>query len=309
MQPKLSIRIPVYNQINLLIECLNSLQIQTFKQFSIILIDDCSMTDYKSVINKFPELNIEYIRNEKNLGALQNMLNSLYLESNEEYIMVMHEDDILHHTFLQNSLNLLEKSHDIAFSISTLSFFSDINSTNFEIIKQTNSIFCKNKNEFIYNILKGNAVGFGSVIYRKSKLKNVKFDFETYAEVGDRPFLSEICNNSGCIIIPDNSYFARLPIGKDARWKKLNYRHLINLYLYYKKNLPKNLNKTDIKHIKISFTHSFLENYINLSKQNVFIFFKTMLILRSNKIISIKYLLLSFRLIRKFVEKIKPKSI
>lgn len=299
MPPKLSIRIPIYNQPDLLNECLTSLRNQSFSDFDILLIDDCSNANYSLVVKEFNDLQVEYIRNESNLGALENMLFSLYYKSDHDYVMVMHEDDILHPAFLQDAIHSLEKNQSVAFSVTTLNFFSETKLIDFNTILNKKEIICRDKSEFIFNILSGQAVGFGSVIYRQSKLSKINFDFKTYAEVGDRPFLAEICNKKGCVILPNNSFFARLPIGKDTRWKLLKYKHLINLYCYYKSNLLPNLDKKNQKIIKIGFTHNFLESYNNLSNKNIFKFLITIFYLNKLDIISIKYLLLKSKNVRR----------
>ena len=91
----LSVCIPVYQQKELLVRCLDSLMHQTFTNFEVIITDDSSsdiIANYiSSISTKFP---IKYFKNEIPLGSPANWNESLK-HANGNYIKMMHQDDWL----------------------------------------------------------------------------------------------------------------------------------------------------------------------------------------------------------------------
>ena len=66
----INVIIPAYNCSATLDRTLSSLVAQTDPNFEVILIDDCSTEDVKSIVDNYQsKLNIKYIRNQKNLGC------------------------------------------------------------------------------------------------------------------------------------------------------------------------------------------------------------------------------------------------
>lgn len=64
-----SIIIPTFNRARTIERSINSLLNQTYQDFEIIVVDDCSNDDTKEVIDEIKDDRIIYIRHEKNLGA------------------------------------------------------------------------------------------------------------------------------------------------------------------------------------------------------------------------------------------------
>lgn len=66
----INVIIPAYNCTKTLDKTLSSLVAQTDSDFIVILVDDCSTEDIKSIVDTYTDkLNITYIRNEENLGC------------------------------------------------------------------------------------------------------------------------------------------------------------------------------------------------------------------------------------------------
>lgn len=86
--------ITAYNSIKTLDRTLGSLVSQTNKDFHVIIVDDCSTEDIKTVINRYTDiLNMKYIRNSKNMGC--GMSRQIGIDnSSEEYITFLDSDDV-----------------------------------------------------------------------------------------------------------------------------------------------------------------------------------------------------------------------
>src|SRR3954470_13305492 len=67
--PLISVLISTYNRSRLLRRAINSVLMQDFRDFEIIVIDDCSTDDTRDVMASFTDTRIQYFRNETNVGA------------------------------------------------------------------------------------------------------------------------------------------------------------------------------------------------------------------------------------------------
>jgi len=105
--PLISICIPTYERLNYLQRLFTSIEIQTFRDFEVIITDD-SKTD---VIEQFSNcfngnFHLRYIRNSPSLGTSKNMVEGLkYARSN--WIKMIHDDDFFS---TEHSLQILADS-------------------------------------------------------------------------------------------------------------------------------------------------------------------------------------------------------
>ncbi len=68
--PLVSIVIPTFNRALLLKRAVSSILKQTYQNFEVIVVDDCSSDSTELVLNNFQDKRIKYIRHEKNMGAV-----------------------------------------------------------------------------------------------------------------------------------------------------------------------------------------------------------------------------------------------
>ena len=69
--PYVSVIIPCYNASSYIHKCLKALEEQSFRDFEVILVDDCSTDETISCIERYQEnsnLKLRYLRNERNMG-------------------------------------------------------------------------------------------------------------------------------------------------------------------------------------------------------------------------------------------------
>lgn len=233
METKIAIAFPCYNQPELLLEALGQLNKSEIKIKKIIK-DDCSPRSYLHISSNKRWSDLIYLKNQKNLGAINNMISCFFIDTPEEYIMCHHEDDLLHKDFLKISQETLDNNPSLAFVASQSLSFRKIDDIapqgypNAEIVKM-------NKSELICYFANNNNLAFGSVVYRKKYLSKQCIDLEKYAMLFDRPFLAELLNdNLQGVIIKAPLYFYRHHPYPDNRWKGLKIQNIYNLYKYYK---------------------------------------------------------------------------
>ncbi len=100
--PFISVVIPCYNSAEYIKKCLDSLDTQDFKDFDVILVNDCSTDDTESVIKNYKEshsLDLIYHLNETNLGP-GGSRNLAISKSESEYIAFCDSDDWYEHDYL-----------------------------------------------------------------------------------------------------------------------------------------------------------------------------------------------------------------
>lgn len=92
-------------------EALGSILAQTYKDFDVIVSDDCSPEDLKSIVDKFADPRVTYRRNEKNIGAehLVDHWNMLLGLTDAEYIIMASDDDVYDERYLEEMDKLAEK--------------------------------------------------------------------------------------------------------------------------------------------------------------------------------------------------------
>lgn len=111
---KFSITIPAYKQ-KYLYEAIESCLAQTYKDFELIIVDDASPEDLKSVVDRFQDFRIRYYRNEKNCGALHvvDNWNICLGYTKGDYVICMGDDDRFLPNCLEEYSKLIDKYPDL----------------------------------------------------------------------------------------------------------------------------------------------------------------------------------------------------
>ena len=91
--PRVSILMPVYNVAPYLCEAMDSILAQTFQDFELIVLDDCSPDNSAEILDTYTDERIVRYRGEKNMG-LSNVLNLGMAMARGEFIARMDSDDI-----------------------------------------------------------------------------------------------------------------------------------------------------------------------------------------------------------------------
>ena len=108
--PLVSIIIPVFNQYDLTMKCLQSIKNNTPDlSYEIIIIDDCSTDETKNIENKVK--NITVIKNENNLGFLKNCNKGASIAKGK-YIYLLNNDTQLMPNAINELYNLFEQKKD-----------------------------------------------------------------------------------------------------------------------------------------------------------------------------------------------------
>ncbi|MBR5913701.1 MAG: glycosyltransferase family 2 protein [Selenomonadaceae bacterium] len=117
--PAISIIIPMYNTEKYIGECLDSILAQTFDDYEVIVVDDCSTDNSCALVESYlPKFNqyvkgrvdkLQLIRSEKNSGGCPGIPTNIGIRiSNGEYIMFIDSDDMITPTALEELYQIVK---------------------------------------------------------------------------------------------------------------------------------------------------------------------------------------------------------
>lgn len=108
----INVIIPAYNCCKTLGRALSSLVAQTDTNFEVIVVDDCSTEDIKSIVDDYAnKLNIIYIRNEQNLGC--GMSRQVGIDNaTQKFITFLDSDDMFMPYTVETFNSIIEANPD-----------------------------------------------------------------------------------------------------------------------------------------------------------------------------------------------------
>lgn len=108
MSELVSIIMPSYNTAKFISESINSVLAQTYKDWELIIVDDCSTDNTDEVVASFNDERIRYLKNEKNSGAAVSR-NKAISEASGRWIAFLDSDDLWEPEKLEKQITFMEK--------------------------------------------------------------------------------------------------------------------------------------------------------------------------------------------------------
>ena len=115
---KVSIIVAAYNSEKYILETLESIEKQTYKNYEVIIIDDFSTDNTKEIVLRFIEgkSNYKVYTNKKNQGTVCSR-NSAIDKADGQYICILDSDDVWHEKKLEKQMEILmDESIDLCFT-------------------------------------------------------------------------------------------------------------------------------------------------------------------------------------------------
>lgn len=103
---------PVYNGAKVITPTIKSILSQSYENFELILVDDCSKDDTVQVVKRIKDKRIKFFKNRVNLGYSKN-IEECRKKANGDILYLMGQDDILGENALLNTYRAFMKSPDI----------------------------------------------------------------------------------------------------------------------------------------------------------------------------------------------------
>lgn len=165
-RPLISVIMPVYNCVLYIEQSINSILKQTFKDFELIIIDDCSFDGTIEILKKFDDPRIKIIENLSNKGV-SSSTNKGFKLAQGKYIARMDGDDIAVKDRFEKQLRILEDNQDIFVCGSLVQYLGGTNS----IIQ-----YKETHREIITELLISCSVCMGAAMFRRKDLKSYFYD-------------------------------------------------------------------------------------------------------------------------------------
>lgn len=209
MKVKFSILIPAFKA-TFLYECIESILKQTYPNFEVIVLDDCSPYNIESIVLGFNDKRISYLKNEKRVGIfnLVDNWNTCLAKAKGDYIICMGDDDKLLPNCLQNYVEAIDSNPNIElFHIQTLF----INEQSKVVDIQIPAPFKESVYSLMFGIWKGRETRIGDFLFKASTLREMGGFYKTpCAWHADRITVLHIAKENGIVNIPTPGFLFRL---------------------------------------------------------------------------------------------------
>jgi glycosyltransferase involved in cell wall biosynthesis len=110
LAPKVTFIVPCYRLAHLLPECVDSILSQTYEDFEVLIMDDCSPDNTPEVARSFNDARVKHIRNEPNIGHLRNYNKGISL-ARGKYVWIISADDRLRQPYILERYVGVMESH------------------------------------------------------------------------------------------------------------------------------------------------------------------------------------------------------
>lgn len=167
--PKFSIIVPTFNRGYMILPTLESLFNQTFKDFEIIVVDDCSTDNTEEVLQPYIDDNkLNYIKHERNKERAH-ARNTGLKKAQGQYITFLDSDDFMYSTCLEEANNYIKSNNSVRIFHCLYELVDEnqnrIRKFNFPPIKKARN-----------SILKGNYLACMGVFLHRDIYQKYRFD-------------------------------------------------------------------------------------------------------------------------------------
>ena len=246
--PKVTVAIPTYNREEYLKESLKSILDQSFQDFSVIVFDNHSDYDIRRLIADFNDHRISLIQSDVNIGNAANFHKIFNYKYDSEYLIIFHDDDAMHPELLEAEVSIMDKDKNIMLVGAEMNFISDDKQMFVfkPFKKEKSAIVFSNCSGLIRMILKDFNLCFDSAMYRTAALIDIADCQKRFSKWADRPIMVEIAKKGNSALIREKLVNYRIHSNQDSQSGfSSESKCLLNLYKYYRDNLPQPLRGAD----------------------------------------------------------------
>ena len=211
-QPLVSVIIPNYNHARYLEQRLDSVFNQTYQNFEVIILDDCSTDNSLEVINRYkdnPHLS-QIVVNETNSGSTFKQWDKGIHLANGDVIWIAESDDYCELNMLEELVNAYTHRKDTVLAYTPTILVNDDGSRQNHPYVGRNQYIRGNRYIKHYLTLFNWIMNASCVIFSKQAALNVKDDYKKYKGAGDYLFWVEIARQGNVAIVNKPlAYFCR----------------------------------------------------------------------------------------------------
>lgn len=218
-----SVIIPNYNHSKYLAQRIDSILNQTYKDYELIILDDCSDDDSRKIIGEYltfhPEIIISF--NLKNSGSPFAQWNHGVSLAKGEYIWIAESDDSAEVTFLEKTTSILNGNPEAGMVFCDSKIINEKKrisyySTNLRRSRLKSHSGILNKNSDIKYFFDNPIINVSSVLFRKREYTEVGGADSSMTYCGDWSLYLKMLENSDIIHIKEPLNIFRLHAGSSC---------------------------------------------------------------------------------------------
>lgn len=213
MNELVSVIMPSYNTADYIADSIKSVISQTYQNWELIIVDDCSTDNTDDIVSYFSDNRIKYMKNKKNMGAAATR-NRALREAKGEWIAFLDSDDLWLPNKLEKQINFM-KSNGYVFSYHNYEKI-DENNENLNVIVTGPKLITRKE---MYNYCYPGCLTF---------MYNVKIigllQIKNISKNNDYAMHLKLCKKANCYLLDENLAKYRIrkkSISHDKLWKKL----------------------------------------------------------------------------------------
>jgi len=185
--PRITVILTTYNRLNYLKKAINSVLNQSFKDFDLIILDNASLDGTDEYVRSLQDERIIYIRNDENIGALNNGLKAFDLIRNNiksEFLSFFHDDDMMKQHLLESEIKVFKRHQDVVLVATNIELIDENEKTiQKKALRRISHDIIIEKYKYIEGFLKRKyAIYNPTVMIRRSFL--LEYDFQLRPEIG-----------------------------------------------------------------------------------------------------------------------------
>ena len=188
----ISIIMPTYNCGRYIEESIDSVLSQTYPHWQLIIVDDHSNDNTGSIIGKYSDKRIQYISNEKNVGAAISRNRALQ-EAKGKYIAFLDSDDVWEPTKLEKQISFM-KENGYAFSYTNYQEIDDNSKMTGVIVSGPKHVTKMGMYTFCWP-------GCLTVMYDASKIGIIQID--DIKKNNDYAMWLQVCKKADCYLLDE----------------------------------------------------------------------------------------------------------
>ena len=238
MNELVSVIIPTYNRKSTLKRAIDSVLNQTYQNFEIVIVDDCSTDGTGEFINSYSDNRILYYKNEKNMGGAASRNVGLGY-SHGEIIAFLDSDNEWKDEYLEKRLGVIAEGYDFTFG--RIEIIEE--NGNCVVLPVENASILNNFNELMDTILEHNVVDTNGVVMKRicyescggfsNNLKKYQ-DWDYFMKIlGSQKFNYYFCDD---ILINNYRQSDSISYNTGTTWESLLYIFTNHKELYCKYN-------------------------------------------------------------------------
>ncbi|RYY08217.1 MAG: glycosyltransferase family 2 protein [Sphingobacteriaceae bacterium] len=304
----ISVIIPNYNHAKYLNQRIDSVLQQSYQNFEVIILDDCSKDESKLIIDQYkddPKVS-QIVFNEHNSGSTFLQWERGIELAKGNYVWIAESDDYADPEFLQSLVNIINQNDNIGLAYCGSNTVDELGNKIGKLIQEVpnnqngyylNNGFDECRNAFFFHPIVPNA---SAVIFKKENFYKTDASFKQYKICGDWQFWIDVCFDNHIAYLPQClNYFrqSNTSVSRSDHYQKDTYKIFlleklkVSLYAYKKVkhqiNLKQKLSYFDVYLFSVLLETS--RKRISLTKAEIGF------IIRSLSYLSPAWLLVSFK--------------